>query len=133
MAEDLFAFVPRQFLGLQVIEMPEGASVYMREVISTLNAKRPTYKERDALKVVEEPLKRLRAAPAEDQIAFVLEALAAMNSRKSVSLSLALRGVVSNLLRGGLPLNSLHAVRMIELVSDRWQRHLFPYKALLSS
>jgi hypothetical protein len=42
-----------------------------------------------------------------------------------------LKGVVGGLLRGGLPLNSLDAVHLVEMVSHR--RQMFPYKALLSA
>jgi len=103
----------------------------MQEFTTALNAHPPTFTERDALKIVEEPFKRLKSAPAEERVAFVFEALAALSASESISAHLALKGIVSSLLRGGLPLTSLDAVRLVEMVSQR--RHSFPYKALLSA
>ncbi len=117
----------------QPIQTPEGASGQMQELIEVLNADRPAFKERDALKAVEEPLRRLKSAPAEERIAFVFEALAVLGTSASISLHVMLKGVISQVLRSGLALNSLHALRMIELASNRSYRFHFPYKALLSS
>jgi hypothetical protein len=113
------------------LEPPAGASVYMRELIAALNSQPATFNERDALKTVEEPRKRLKSAPAEERVAFVFEALATLSAPKTISLELALKGIVSSLLRGGLPLHSLEALRLVEMVSQR--RQTFPYKALLSA
>src|SRR5262249_28035317 len=99
----------------------------MREIIAALNGQAVTFNERDALKLVEEPLKKLKAAPAEERVAFVFEALAGFHAPRSLTLELALKGVCSSLLRGGLPLNTLEALRMVEMVSQR--RQSFPYKA----
>jgi len=104
----------------------------MLDIVAALNAHAPVFKERASLKIVQEPLERLKAAPAEDQIAFVFEALAGMSSPKSISLMLALKGVAADLLRRGLPLSSLDAVRMLELLSNRWFRYDYPHKAILS-
>ncbi len=115
------------------INVPESASPHMQEIIRTLNAHPVVYKERASLKIVKEPLERLKAANAEERIAFLFEALAVMGTPDSILLSLALRGVVADLLRSGLPLNSLTAVGMIEKISNRWYRFDFPYKAMLSA
>jgi len=114
------------------IQIPDGASARMQELIEALNAHPPAFKERDALKAVEEPLKRLKSAPPEERIALVIEALEVLGTSASISLHIVLKGVISQLLRG-LPLNTLQALRMIELASNRSYRFHFPYKALLSA
>ena len=115
------------------IQAPSGASPHMQALIEALNARPHVFKERDAIKNVKEPLDRLKSAPGEERLAFVFEALAVLGTSASMSLHLVLKGTVSHLLRAGLPLNSLHALRMIELASNRSYRFHFPYKALLSS
>lgn len=112
---------------------PANASPLMQELAGALNSAPPTYKERDALKVVQQPLERLKSAPAEERIAFVFEALAAIATPTSFSLHVALKAAVGQLLKAGLTLNSLEAVRLVELVSNRSYRHHFPYKSLLSA
>jgi hypothetical protein len=113
------------------LEPAPGASVYMRELMAALDGQSPTFNERDTLKIVAVPFMRLKSAPAEDRVAFVFEALAAFGAAKTISLELALKAIVSSLLRGGLRLNSLDALRLVEMVSRRHQS--FPYKALLSA
>jgi hypothetical protein len=115
------------------IAVPESASPHMREIIDALNARPGVLQERANLKLVKEPLERLKLAPAADQIAFLFEALTVMGSPESIWLCLAAKAVVADLLRSGLPLTSLDAVRMVELVSSRWQRFDYPYKAMLSA
>jgi hypothetical protein len=105
----------------------------MQDLVAALNARPHVFKEREAVKNVKEPLERLQSAPAEEQIAFVFEALAAMGTPASISLHFVLKGAVSQLLKAGLPLNSLHAARMVELGSNRRYRFYFPYKTLLAS
>ena len=124
-----------RFWGIpqQQIQVPAGASPYMQDVIAALNARPHVFKERDAVRNVKQPLERLKAAPAEDRIAFVLETLAVLSTPASMSLHVVLKGAISQLVRDGLPVNSLHALRMIELVSNRSYRFHFPYKAVLSS
>ena len=112
-------------------EPPAGASVYMREIIEALNAQPRTFNEREAFKLVQEPWKRLKSASGDERTAFVFEALAASGEAKSISLHLALKAVISNLLRAGLQLTSLDAVRLVETVSHR--RLSVPYKALLTA
>ncbi len=109
----------------------------MQAIIAALNSKPRLYKERAAVKALEEPLERLKSAPDQERVAFVFEALARMASHKEILLSLALKGVTAELLRKGVPLSSLDAVRMIEVrmieaVSIREFRYNFPYKAVLS-
>ena len=115
------------------INVPESASPYMQEIILALNAHPSCYKERANLKIVKEPLGRLKLAAPEERIAFVFEALAVMGSPESIPLCLALKAVIADLLKSGLPLNSLTAVRMLEMLSNRWHRFEFPYKAMLSA
>ncbi|MGB6946878.1 MAG: DUF4132 domain-containing protein [Bryobacteraceae bacterium] len=124
-----------RFWGIpqQKIQAPSGASPHMQALIEALNARPHVFKERETIKNVKEPLDRLKSAPAEEQLAFVFEALAALGTRASMSLHIVLKGVISHLLRTGLPLNSLHAFRMVELSSNSSYRFHFPYKALLSS
>jgi len=105
----------------------------MQALVAALNAHPHTFRERDALRNLQEPLDRLKSAPAEERIAFVFEAFAVMSTPVSISLRLALKAVTANLLRGGLPLNSLDAARMVEMISNRWHRFDFPYKAMLSA
>jgi hypothetical protein len=116
----------------QRLEPPASASPYMRDVIAALNGstRRTAYNERDALKLVEEPWIRIKAAPPEDRLSFVFEALA-YDDPKTLALTLALKAMAAGLLRGKLPLNTLEAVRLIEMVSK--PRHSFPYKAILSA
>jgi hypothetical protein len=113
------------------LEPPPGASAYMRDIIVALNAARPAFTERDALKIIEEPWTRLKAAPEEERVAFVFEALTAFQAPATITFELAMKGVASGLLRSGLRLSSLDAVRLVDLVSRHRQR--FPYKALLSA
>lgn len=121
----------REELKPEELQPVAAVSPAMQEFLTALNAHSSALTERDAIQIVEEPWRRLKSAPAEERVAFVFEALAALSSSKSISAHLALKGIVSSLLRGGLPLNSLDAVRMVEMVSHR--RQTFPYKALLSA
>jgi hypothetical protein len=102
----------------------------MQEVTAALAGQR-IFSERDALKAVEAHLQKLKAASGEDRLAFVFEALHQMTQTESLAVDLALKGIVASLLRGGLPLSSVDAVRLVEAVSQRKQR--FPFKAVLSA
>ena len=115
------------------LDAPADASSHMRAFVDALNARPPVYKERQALKNLDEPFQRLKSAPADERIAFVFEALSVMSTPASIALTIALKGIVAQILRGGLTLNSLDAVRLIELVSNRQYRFHFPYKAVLSA
>lgn len=105
--------------------------MYMDEVAAALQGT-AVFNERAALKLVEEPLQRLKAASAEDRIAFLFEGLGTLHhSDTSFSLQLALKGITATLLRGRPPLNGLDALRLVEACSER--RKTFPYKALLTA
>lgn len=88
-----------------------------------------TFAERDLLARVESPLRHLMAASPEDRMAFVFEALDRIPKAESAQLQTALKGVVSKLLRGGLPMSSPEALRLVESVSQ--PRVQYPYKAIL--
>jgi hypothetical protein len=113
------------------LDPPPDASVYLRDMIAALNAAPATYNERDTLKIVDEPWQGLKAAPVDQRLAFVFEALEFYKDPKTSSLALVLKAMVAGLLRGGLPLNTLDAVRLVEMVSQRRQN--FPYKAILTA
>jgi Domain of unknown function (DUF4132) len=113
-------------------QAPEGASTHLQALIAVLNSKPIVHKERDVLKTLEEPLERLKAAPDQERVAFVFEAVAQMASHKDIFLVCALKGVAAEILRKGVPLSSVEAVRLVEAVTIRQYRHNFPYKAMLS-
>lgn len=105
----------------------------MLAIVAALNSKPKLYKERAAIKAIEEPLKRLKSAPDPERLAFVFEALAQMSSHEDIALAIALKGAAAEVLRQGVPLNSLDALRLIEAVSARKFRFHFPHKAVLSA
>lgn len=107
------------------------ASDHLRAVIAGLESRALTFNERDALKAIEGPLERIKAGTPDERLDFVLEALHWLPRADSYSVKLALKGVVSKLLRGNLPLSSLDAVRLVEAVTHR--REMFPLKALLGA
>jgi len=119
-------------LRLQV-EPDADASPHMLAIIRALNSKPRLYKERAAIKALEQPLERLKSAPDQERVAFVFEAVAHMSSHKDIALMLALKGVAAELMRKGLPLSSVEAVRLIEAVTIRQFRFNFPYNAVLSA
>jgi len=120
----------RAFLEFRA-EAPAEASPHMRAIVAALHSKRRLYKQRDAIQALEEPLRNLKSAPDAEQVAFVFEALAEIASPQDLALKIALKGVAAEVLRKGLPLNSIEAVRLIEAVSVRASRSYFPYKAVL--
>jgi len=113
------------------IEIPAGASPHMQEVIAALNSGPPALRGPRLLAIVQEPLQRLKAAPAEERVTFILEAAALSDAPTNISLRVALKAIVSALLRAGLPLTSADAVQLVERVSRR--QSVFPYKALLAT
>lgn len=115
------------------VELPEGASPHMQAVFATLNSKPILYKERAVIKALEEPLKRLRSAPDQERLDFVFEAVAQIASHKDIALAIAIKGAAAEVLRHGVPLSSLEALRLIKAVSVRQFRFNFPYKAVLSA
>jgi hypothetical protein len=106
------------------------ASVHMRTVMEALNG-RAAFNERDALKLVEGPLKQLKAAPLDERVEFVFEAIDLIPRAGSIAQKLGVKALASNLLRSGLPLNTLDAVRLVERSAQR--RQSFPYKAILAA
>jgi len=116
---------------MNLLEAPAGASEVMREVYAAAATQPMTFSETAALKLVKDPLARLKTAPAEDRLAFVFEALSRLPFAPSFGLQLALRGMSAALLRADLPLTSLDAVRLVETVTQ--SRANFPYKAVLSA
>lgn len=115
------------------VEVPEGAGPHMQAIVAALNSKPKMYKERAAIKALEEPLKSLKSAPDRERLAFVFEAVAQMASHKDIALAIAIKGAAAEVLRQGVPLNSLDALRLIEAVSARKFRFHYPYKAVLSA
>ena len=114
-------------------EAPEGASPYLQAIVARLHARAGLFKEHAAVKALEEPLERLKAAPEQERVAFVFEALGEIASRREIALSLALKGVITEVLRKRVTLTSLEAVRMVEAVSAPQACIFFPYKAILSA
>ena len=113
------------------IEVPAEASLQMRDLITTLNAGPLSFKGSKLLEIVHEPLQRLKAAPAEERVAFVFEAAGLSGAPYIISLRVALKSIVSLLLRAGLPLTSEDAERLVAKISR--PQLVFPYKALLSA
>jgi hypothetical protein len=108
------------------------ASEYLTEVLAALSQSPFVFRERDALKLVEPTLARLKAAPAEVRLAFVLEAMRAMRgSPSSLKLLFALKGMAASLLRKDLPLSAGNALEMVQLAAQ--PRLMFPYRALLTA
>src|SRR5579863_5598225 len=112
-------------------ELAPEASVWMREIVAAVGSNPFIQRERDVLKFVEAPLKRLKSEPPEVRLAFVFEALNEIARNSSHHFKFMLKSVVANLLRSGVALSGVEAVRLVELVS---QRNLpFPIKAVLSA
>jgi hypothetical protein len=107
-----------------------SAAQALADIRSAIAGHTFAFSEREALKLVDEPLRRLKAAPEEERLAFVFEALERLPFGESLQLQLALKGVVSSLLRA-VSLTSIEAVRLVQLVSRR--RVAFPHKAVLSA
>ena len=103
----------------------------LAEIRDAVQAHPYVFSERDILKFVETTLQQLKAAPAEERLGFVFEALALIPAADSLQLQLALKATASSLLRTGLTLSSLEAVRLVELVSR--PKVVFPFKAVLSA
>jgi hypothetical protein len=112
-------------------ELAPDASDWMREFAAIVASHPFVYKEREVLKLVEEPLSRLKGEPSEVRVAFVFEALNGITSGNAILFKMALKAVASALLRSGVTINSLEAVRLVELVSR--PNLPFPFKAILSA
>ena len=112
-------------------ELAPGASTWMREFVALTGSNPFLHRERDVLKLVEAPLSRLKAEPSEVRVAFIFEALNEMIGTKAFHFATVLKCVSASLLRSGVALNSLEAVRLVELASR--PNLEFPLKAILSS
>jgi hypothetical protein len=111
-------------------ELAPEASDWMREIVAAVGSNPFIHRERDVLKFVEAPLNRLKSEPPEVRLAFVFEALNEIVRSSSYHFTFTLKIVAASLLRSGVALSAVEAVRLVELVS---QRNLpFPVKAVLS-
>ena len=112
-------------------ELAPEASDRMREIVAAVGSHPFIHRERDVLKFVEAPLNRLKSEPPEVRLAFVFEALNQIVRNSSFHFKLVLKAVAASLLRSGIPLSAVEAVRLVELVSQ--PRLPFPFKAVLSA
>ena len=112
-------------------ELAPEATTWMRQIADPIGSHPFVRRERDVLKLVEEPLKRLKAESSEIRLAFVFEALNEILNNSSFGLKFNLKFVVASLLRSGVALNSVEAVRLVEFVSQ--PKVPFPFKAILSA
>ena len=131
MAVDADALLRAMRAQFPAPELAPDASDWMREIVAIVGSNPFLHRERDVLKFVEAPLSRLKAEPSEVRVAFVFEALDEILNSKSFHLKIVLKSVVAALLRSGVALNSLEAVRVVELGSR--PNLSFPYKAILSA
>ncbi len=111
-------------------ELAPDASVWMREIVAPIGSNPFVRRERDVLKLVEAPLNRLKAEPEDVRLAFVFEALNEIARSSSFLLKEQLKSVVASLLRSGVALNAVEAVKLVELASK--PKLTFPFKAILS-
>ena len=112
-------------------ELAPEASDWMREIVAAVGSNPFIHRERDVLKFVEAPLNRLKSEPPEVRLAFVFEALNEIVRSSSFHFKLMLKSVAASLLRSGVALSAVEAVRLVELVSQ--PRLPFPFKAVLSA
>ena len=112
-------------------ELAPDASHWMREIVAAVGSHPFLRRERDVLKLVEAPLSGLKSEPPEIRLAFVFEALNEIVRSRSFHFKLMMKTVAASLLRSGVALNAVEAVKLVELVS---QANLpFPFKAVLSA
>jgi hypothetical protein len=112
-------------------ELASDASDWMRAIVAAIGSNPFVYRERDILKFVEAPLNRLKSEPPEVRLVFVFEALNEIGRNSSFHLKVVLKSVVAALLRSGIELNAVEAVRLVELVSC--PQVPFPFKAVLAT
>jgi hypothetical protein len=112
-------------------ELAPEASDWMREIVAVVGSNPFVHRERDVLKFVEAPLNRLKSEPPEVRLAFVFEALQELVRTDSFHFKLTLKIVASTLLRKGLPLSAVEAVKLVDLVSR--PKLPLPFKAVLSA
>ncbi len=112
-------------------ELAPDASVWMREIVAAVGSNPFVNRERDVLKFVETPLNKLKSEPPEVRLTFVFEALHELVRSTSFLFKLVLKIVAASILRSGVTLSAVEAVRLVELVSQ--PRLPFPFKAVLSA
>src|SRR5579863_50979 len=112
-------------------ELAPEASDWMREIVAAVGSNPFVQRERDVLKFVEAPLNGLKSEPPEVRLAFVFEALTEIVRSASHHLKHILKIVVGSLLRSGVALSAIEAVRLVELVSQ--PKEPFPFKAVLTA
>ena len=112
-------------------ELAPEASDWMREIVAAVGSNPFVNRERDILKFVEAPLNRLKSESPEVRLAFVFEALEEILRTGSFQLKLILKTAVASLLRNGVALSAIEAVKLVELVSQ--PKTSFPFKAVLSA
>ena len=119
-------------MGLrQAPELAPDASDWMRQFAAIAASHPFVYQERQVLQLVEEPLSRLKSEPSEVRVQFVFEALNGIISAQSAIFKAVLKAIAASLLRSGVALNSIEAVRLVEVVSR--PNLPFPYKAILTA
>jgi hypothetical protein len=111
-------------------ELALEASDWMREIAAAVGSNPFINRERDVLKSVEAPLNKLKNEPPEVRLAFVFEALNEIVRTEAFLFKLVLKIVVASLLRSGVGLSAIDAVKLVELVSQ--PKVPFPFKAALS-
>ena len=112
-------------------ELAPDASDWMRQIVAAVGSNPFATRERDVLKFVEAPLTKLKNEPQDVRLAFVFEALTEIVRNSSFLFKLALKIVVASLLRSGVALSAVDAVKLVELVSQ--PKVPFPFKAVLSA
>ena len=112
-------------------ELAPEASSWMREIVASIGSNPFVHRERDVLKFVEATLKRLKGEPPEVRLAFVFEAIHEIRDNSSHIFKLQLKTVAASLLRSGMALSSVEAVRLVESVSQ--PKVPFPLKAVLTA
>src|ERR1700722_180653 len=99
-------------------ELAPEASDWMREIVAAVGSNPFVHRERDVLKFVEAPLNRLKSEPPEVRLAFVFEALDEIVRSSSHRFAHTLKIVAASLLRSGVALSAVEAVRLVTLVSQ---------------
>lgn len=89
------------------------------------------FNERELVKIAAAPFREIQAAPGEARLEFVFEALYTLPHADSFQLALTLKGFISSLLRGGLPLTPTTAIQLVSAVSA--PRVSFPFKGVLTA
>ncbi len=112
-------------------ELGPEASDWMREIVAAVGSNPFLHRERDVLKFLEAPLSRLKREPPEVRLAFVFEALNQIVRNSSFHFKLMLKVMIASLLRSGVALSAVEAMRLVELVSQ--PKLPFPFKAVLSA